>query len=487
MRDFVTIRIAGCTATVYFAMFFLPAHAQWSLTQLNQPVTENFAGFTAPSTWGTADPAPNQLDSDVWAPNQTELNNSSASTFGLNYILGRGISTGGVTTPGIYAIDTGGGVVGIGPQADDAAWSPGGLTIKLQNDTGSPIEMLRVEWSYLSYNDQVGRRASQLLSSNTDAAGSYIVPNGNGFLTVDAPELSPSWRTIPRDLTFNASILPGDDYYLRWSFSDPTGEPGNGTARDEIGISNLRITPLGTVVSDTFEWTNAVSGHFDTAGNWTNTTGVSAAPPNQGDTANFNEAGTYIVSFNDNRHSDFLNVDAGDVTFLSDSSALRTYSVTSGLGRAEVSGGTLTVGSETNPVFLDVGDSMNFGFVSNGTVTVGGSDSRLDAAGASHAIGFAKSAGALNIVDGATANFGGTLNVGDSPFIAVGTVSVSTQGTLNTGHIDIARNTSAATGTVTVSGPESSIVQTLDGANLNIGSASGDPGSLDVESGGSFT
>ncbi len=487
------VRSAMAVAGLACLLGVTPVDAQWSLPQLNVTVVEDFAGFTAPSTWGTANPAANQLDSDIWGFSLTSATSSSAGVYGLNYVLGQGISTGGVGTAGTYAIDTGAGVVGIGPHGDDTFYSPGHLTVKLQNDTGTTIDQLRVEWTYLGFNNHAGRRSSQLLISDTDISNSYVAPGGGEFLTIDNAELTPDWIEVPRDVTFNVNIPVGDDYYLRWSFNDLAGAPGTGTDRDQVGISALSITPLGTVVSDTFEWTNAVSGNFATAGNWTNTTGGSAAPPNGGDTANFNEAGAYTVTFTGDAYNDFMNIKDGDLTFLSDSATLRTYNVTTGLGRGDVSGGTLQVGSATHPVFLNVKDSFNVGFLGDGTVSVVGADSRLDAQGPSHTVGFGHSEGTLNISDDATANIGtagagGTLNVGDSPFSGKeGAVNVQSGATLNTGHIDIARNTSGATGVVTVTDVGSSLNQTLPGANLIVGSATGGAGTLNVLLGGTFT
>ncbi len=211
------------------------------------------------SLWGTASPAANQLDSDIWAFSATSNTDSVSSTFGNNYINGEGLNTGGVSTEGVYAFDNGAGLRGIGPQGDDTRWSPGNLTIKLRNDTGTTIEQLRVEWDYLLYNDQTGRRSSQLLISSTDNTGSYAAPFGGSVLTQDQPQGTLSWLNIARDVTFNASIAAGNDYYLRWSFDDLAGSAGTGVDRDEIGIADLRITPLAELKGD-FDNNDVVDG-----------------------------------------------------------------------------------------------------------------------------------------------------------------------------------------------------------------------------------
>jgi T5SS/PEP-CTERM-associated repeat protein len=256
-------------------------------------------------------------------------------------------------------------------------------------------------------------------------------------------------------------------------------------------------------VADTFEWTDPVSSKFSDASKWTNTTGVDPAPPNGGDRVNFNEAGTYEVEFNQNEASDILSVTAGDISFLSSSATLRTFTLATGSADANISGGTIDIGSDSEPLFLNLPNVasggglnisvMNIGSQADGTVTVAGQNSRLDVLGATnHSLGFSGNHGVLNVFDEATANFGtagsgGTLNVGDSGNSgSEGTVLVKSGSTLNTGHIDIAPQTSGATGTMTVEGSDSSINQTLGGANLIVGSTSGGTGILNVQSSGTF-
>ena len=257
----------------------------------------------------------------------------------------------------------------------------------------------------------------------------------------------------------------------------------------------------GVARADTFEWTNAVNGDFGDPARWTNTTGLSFAPPNTGDLAEFNEVGPYIITLSGNHNIDELHVFDGDVQFSSTTGVVRTLNVSTGNADANISGGNLYVGTASNPVFLNlpnvntVGPNnisvMNIGSGSDGLVHVSGADSRLDVLGATgHNIGLSGATGTLNVEFGATANYGvnGTLNVGDSAVAtSLGIVNVQTGGTLNTGHIDLATLTSAATGSMTVDGGGASISQTLPGATLDIGSASGGAGLLTIDNGGTFS
>ena len=131
--------------------------------------------------------------------------------------------------------------------------------------------------------------------------------------------------------------------------------------------------------ADEIEWTNAVSGDFVDAGNWTVTSGIGSPPPGVGDIVNFNESimvGAYMITLTQNEASDVLNVTAGDVTLLSDDATVRTYALTTGDGDINVNGGVLTVGLTAGmnnfPVFVDADGILFVGVSANGTLNVQG-------------------------------------------------------------------------------------------------------------------
>ena len=86
-----------------------------------------------------------------------------------------------------------------------------------------------------------------------------------------------------------------------------------------------------SVIADNLDWTTAVDGNFSDAGNWTVTSGAGPPPPGVGDRASFDVNGTYTVTFTQNEQSDDLRARGSNVTFLSDSGAVRTYDVTTGV------------------------------------------------------------------------------------------------------------------------------------------------------------
>ena len=271
-------------------------------------------------------------------------------------------------------------------------------------------------------------------------------------------------------------------------------------------IASVLLGAAAQVTAADLTWDGLISldidrdGVFNAAGNW-NEGGIGVAlPPTVGDTAIFDVEDMYTVFFTQNEASDILAVTAGDITFLSSSTALRTFTLATGSADANISGGTIQIGTDTNPLFLNLPNVstggglnvsvMNIGSQADGAVTVTGSNSRLDVLGATnHSLGLSGNDGVLNVLNNATANFGvnGTLNVGDSSNSgSQGVVTVDTGGTLNTGNIDIAPQTSGATGMVSVSGSGATIRQTLAGATLNVGSSSGGAGTIRIENGAAF-
>jgi T5SS/PEP-CTERM-associated repeat protein len=274
-------------------------------------------------------------------------------------------------------------------------------------------------------------------------------------------------------------------------------------AREVYGLTDIRRLGQGAVVvwatiflsmpasADLFEWIDPVTGTFSDKANWNNTTGTAPPPPNVGDQLRFNEPGAYKVFFKQNEAADEFAVIAGSVTFLSDSTILRKLTIATGQRDGNISGGTLTVGSATNPVFLNLSSAVSSSILNvgstagNGTLTVTGSQSRVDALGTgSHNVGRNGSTGMLMLDSGATANYGGTLRLGVNTG-SNGQVAVNGGGTLNAKHIAIATDTTSAVGSFTVTGAGSSVNQTT-GATLTIGSASGGTGSLVVQSGNDF-
>jgi len=262
-------------------------------------------------------------------------------------------------------------------------------------------------------------------------------------------------------------------------------------APPSLAIS-IVLVAVAPALADTFEWTDPNDGNFDDPSNWTVTNGAGPPPPGIGDTVEFNETGSYSVTFTQNEVSDLLNVTAGDATFLSDSAAVRFYSLSDGAADANISGGNLTIGQIGNPVSLGLGDpfgsALRIGDGANGSVDVVGTGSSLSTGVFQvQKIGENGASGSLSIIEGATATIQSNagLQVGVSSDVGTsGSILVDTGGTLNVTNLSIATGTSNTSSTVTVTGSTSVINQTVH--PLTVGSATGGDGTLDIKNEGTF-
>ncbi|MBE2223825.1 MAG: ExeM/NucH family extracellular endonuclease, partial [Anaerolineae bacterium] len=184
----------------------------------------------------------------------------------------RGSSTGGVTTGGVYAFDTGGGnrILGIQPGGSDFA--PGDIKLRIQNTTGATVTTLDVSYTIWYYNDQ-GRGNSLNFAHSSDNS-IYLAVGSLDFTTPAAADSSPAWQSVSRTTTLTGlNILNGDSYYLRWRGSDVSGSG----SRDEYGIDDVQVS-VGVVI--------------DNPPQITSTSPVNAAtnvPTNKTITLNFNE------------------------------------------------------------------------------------------------------------------------------------------------------------------------------------------------------
>lgn len=195
--------------------------------------SENFDGFTADGFSPT--PGAGQLDSNFWRVTGAS---DGDGTFGGTHVSGdfaRGSSTGGVTTGGVYSFDAGNGntVLGIQPAGSD--FTPGEITLRLQNDTGGQIDRFVVRYSIFVYDDQA-RTSSFNFAYSVDDAGYTPIPSAN--YTTPGTE-SGAWIEVERELTIPGVDLADQDYiYLQWQSDDAAGSSGS---RPEFGLSKLEV------------------------------------------------------------------------------------------------------------------------------------------------------------------------------------------------------------------------------------------------------
>lgn len=204
------------------------------LAQGTLPFTENFSTFTGAGFAPT--PAAGQLDSDTWR--LTGFSDGSM-TFGSTNTSGdfaRGTSTGGVTTGGVYAFNVGAGniILGIQPTADD--FTPGEITLRIQNTTGTTINELNVSYDIFYRNDQARANSLNFRYSSDDIT--YTAIGALDFTTPAAADAL-GWQSVSRSTTITGLSIPdGSFVYLQWIGDDVSGTG----SRDEYGIDNINVS-----------------------------------------------------------------------------------------------------------------------------------------------------------------------------------------------------------------------------------------------------
>ena len=207
----------------------------------------DFTGFTGAGFAPT--PTSGQLDSDLWRV--TGLSDNSSPNFGDTLTSGdfaRGSSTGSVTTGGIYAFDVGGGNIILGVQPTGNDFTPGDITLKLQNTTGNTISNLYVAYKVWYYNDQDRSSSLDFYYSLDDV--SYTGPIF-AFTTPQASDVSPVWQSQSFATTLNdVNLASGAFIYLQWKSDDVAGSG----SRDEFGIDDIEVRIGGPTAIDLVEF-----------------------------------------------------------------------------------------------------------------------------------------------------------------------------------------------------------------------------------------
>ena len=279
------------------------------------------------------------------------------------------------------------------------------------------------------------------------------------------------------------------------------GRGWRGRARICLSVAAAGVCGIGSARLDaatTCYWTNSSGGTFNTAANWNSGAGPA---PVSGDTAQYDLAATYTVTFTSNPTNVTVNQTAGTVTYTTN--ATRTVN----FAPFNLLGGGLTLGPgaagstlQVNSMWLRVDPSTSL-FVGSGndwTVTqfangigVGGTSGSASATFDGVGTTFTANANAdSGIGVGMDAWPGsGTFTLSNNALANVGMVTVS-RGTMSvqsaadvtmSGHIRLGASPPiAGNASLTITGAGSTLTQTGSGANITVGASSGNTSSLTV-------
>ncbi len=247
-------------SVLFSILTFAYLAAQVSIPDFN-PVTIDFTGFAGAGF--TPTPGADQLDSDDWSVSGFSFSTGTVAFggTGTSSDFARGSSNGGETTGGIYAFNTGGGDVGLGVQPGGSDFTPGYFRLRIQNNTGSTLDEISIDYDIYVLNDQNRSNSFNFAYSGDDAT--YTPVPALDFAS-PAASSGTAWNSTARSTTISGlSIAPGDFFYFEWSGDDVSGSG----SRDEFALDNIVITatdPGGSPMPSTGAITKFLPGNGNT-------------------------------------------------------------------------------------------------------------------------------------------------------------------------------------------------------------------------------
>ena len=207
-------------------------------------------------------PAPSigQLDSDAWKTTGMSEGNTAFGDSNTSEDFAKGDSSGGATSGGFYAFETSTSNYSLGFQPTGSDFTPGTITLRSQNQTGTTITEIYL--SYIIYVLNNENRTNTLNFEYSTDDTTYTPLGSLDFTSTETQDGSPSWISNNRSTNISSlSIADGEYFYLRWT-GDNIGGSGS---QDEFAIDDitLNFNPFST-------WTGNTDTDWATAGNWSN-------------------------------------------------------------------------------------------------------------------------------------------------------------------------------------------------------------------------
>lgn len=231
----------------------------------------------------------------------------------------RGQNSGGVTSGGMYAFEVNTGDYAMGFQPTGSDFTPGSVTIRLNNQSGDTIKNLVFSFDLYEFNND-GRSTEIEVSHNDAPTGSFTTLTNATITTQTAKTTPTKWvkNTTAQSIS-GIEWLNGAFYYIKFTFSDNSGSG----SRDEIALDNLNF--LG--------YKNSTSA-----------------------TLNHKLSGTYNCLILDGNETEFKAT--GKVTILNDLNLTK--------GKIDMNGDSLILGNSSSDCSITGGNDQSF--VSNGIV-----------------------------------------------------------------------------------------------------------------------
>lgn len=178
-----------------------------------------------------------QLDSNAWAFSGFKSNdvNFGESSPDEESSYDNGTSEGDVMDGGIYAFETSPNNFSLGVQPTGADFTPGTITLKVQNQTGVAITSLNIGYKVYVYNDQATSASFNFSHSNAPT-GTFTGVSALNVVSPTTADPMVEWKSYYRVTTLTVNIPANSSYYLRWS--GLTAVNGN---YDEFALDDISV------------------------------------------------------------------------------------------------------------------------------------------------------------------------------------------------------------------------------------------------------
>ena len=230
-----------------FLLFLLPFvfQAQWHIQQSNVPHLIDFdtvvpGVLNGPYTAAGYSPSAiaGFLNSNAWSVYGFSSGSVGFGDSAVGGDFGRGLSSGGVSTGGLYSVDWGSGGqsnVALGVQAGGSDFTPGYHLLRCINATNDTISRIHASYIILEYNDQ-GRSSIIEFSVGADPLNLNHIQSLD-YATSETADSIPVWNKIARQTDINLIVFPGDTFYLKWHSDDYSGSG----SRDEWAFDSVVV------------------------------------------------------------------------------------------------------------------------------------------------------------------------------------------------------------------------------------------------------
>ena len=195
----------------------------------------NNGQFTASANWCKLNPSNGEMNSNAWSFDASSA--SAASTFGISYTGGLGQSNGIVNSLGPYSFQVSPSNYAWGIQPTGSGWTPGNITLRIQNQSGNVINELSISYKVWILNNE--QRANSFNFSFSANNQNYTSVSSMNLISTEITEFpSPTWRCYIRVVRLTGLNIPSNGYFfLRW-FGDDSGGSGS---RDEFGLDDISV------------------------------------------------------------------------------------------------------------------------------------------------------------------------------------------------------------------------------------------------------